>query len=303
MLQEQNANNSRATSNQLLEQLSRNSTPYSDPLSRVNWHTLNTSSYWMPEEAISLYGLPVFDQLSEEQKKALSQYEFMNFVEAGLWLENIFMTRIIRQSRNTKRPIEEQLYHLHELREEAGHSLMFLELLRRSGPLLPNTRFHKWDFTNMLARYAPFDSEAFWIAILIGEETPDRMNRFIRKHKDTICPAIYDIVTLHVLDEARHIAHARDVLQTRFMNMSRLKKKLVSPIVNYVFRQFVRAYYYPDAHIYEMAGLTPGSDWKKMAKKNPHRIRFVNQCLDSSLRSLREHGIHLTLSETAAEYR
>lgn len=287
-------------SNQLLEQLSRNSTPYNDPLSRINWDALSTSSYWMPEEAISLYGLPVFNELSEEQKKALSQYEFMNFVEAGLWLENIFMSRILRGMRKPSNSVSEQFYHLHELREEAGHSLMFYELLRRSGPLLPNTKFHKLNLTNVVARYAPFHSEAFWIAILIGEETPDRMNRFIRKHRESICPTIYDMVTLHVLDEARHIAHARDVLNTRLPPMSSWKKKLVSPLINYIFKEFVRAYYYPGAHIYEMAGLSPGGDWKKLARTNPHRIRFVNDCLGSSLRSLREHGIKLSVETSLA---
>ncbi len=280
-------------SNELLEQLSRNSTPYSDPLNRVNWDELSQGAFWLPEEAISLHGLPQFDSLPVEQRRALSQFEFLNFIEAGLWLESLFVERISRSLRRPRRDLPRLIYRLHELREEAGHSLLFLELLRRSGPLLPNTRFHRWNAANLLGRYAPYESAGFWTAVLIGEEVPDRMNRFIRKHRDQICPAVYDIVSIHIIDEARHIAHARETLEGRLAGMPGWKKQLMRPFIGKVFRQFVDAYYFPPPRVYELAGLTPGSEWAKAARSNQHRIAFVDDCLQSSLRQLRQHGLVL----------
>lgn len=280
-------------SDRLLEQLSRNSTPYHDPLDRVNWSALNQTSFWLPEEAISLYGLPVFDELPMEQRRALSHYEFMSFIEAGIWLESLFMERISRSLKKPRKRLPELIYHLHELREEAGHSLMFLELLKRSGPMLPNTRFYRYNMANMLALHAPFNSVGFWVAVLVGEEVPDRMNRFIRKHREKVCPTIYDIVSTHIIDEARHIAHARDALESQLSSMRGWQKKLVQPIIQRVFRQFIHAFYFPSPHVYELAGLSPGTDWARKARNNPHRIKFVDHCVQSSLRSLRQHGINL----------
>jgi hypothetical protein len=278
----------------LVDQLSRNSTPYQDPLVKIDWTQLDRSSFWLPEDAISLAGVPAFDSASMDQKRALSQFEFLNFVEAGIWLEGLFMNRISRNLlKNPSEPTGAKIYHMHELREETGHSLMFLELLRHSGTLVPNTRFYRLDLANLLARFAPFDSVAFWIAILIGEEVPDRLNRFIRKRREAVNPVVYDIVSIHIMDEARHIAHAKEVLDARLPTLTGWQKKTLSPLINRVFRRFVRSFYFPGPHIYELAGLTPGSEWARLAWKNPQRIKFVNSCVESSLRTLREHGLNL----------
>lgn len=278
-------------STELLEQLSRNSTPYNDPLKRVRWGELNQSSFWLPEEAVSLYGLPQYEQLPVEQRRALSQFEFLNFIEAGLWLESIFIERIARSLKRPRKNLPRLIYLLHELREEAGHSLLFLDLLRRSGPLLPNTRFHRLNMANLVGRYAPFDSAGFWAAVLIGEEVPDRLNRFIRKHRDEVCPAVYEIVSIHVIDEARHIAHARETVESKLATMPGWQKRLLRTVVTRVVRQFINAYYFPGPRVYELAGLTPGVDWAKAARRNPHRKAFVENCLQSSLRLLKTHGL------------
>jgi hypothetical protein len=281
------------TQSELLEQLSRNSTPYHDPLTRVAWDKLSLDEFWLPEEALTLYGLPEYDALTHEQKLALSHYEFLNFIEGALWLESIFMERISRSMAHLGDNLGRAIYRLHELREEAGHSLMFLELIRRSRLPAPRSAFNRLNLANLLGRHAPFDSAAFWIAVLIGEEVPDRMNRLIRKHRDGICPTCYDMITVHIIDEARHIAHARESLEGQISELSAWQKRLYRPVMNRVFRQFVHAFYFPGPKVYELAGLTPGKKWAKLARNNPARIRFVDECVSSALRLLRQHGLHL----------
>jgi len=280
-------------SERLLDQLSRNSTPHLDPLARVNWEGLDQDAFWLPEAAISLYGLPQYADLSLSQRKALSRFEFLNFIEAGLWLESLFMKRIGRSLSQPRRRLPELIYHLHELREEAGHSLMFLELIRRTAPELPNDHFYRWNLANVMAHFAPFESIAFWVAVLCGEEVPDRMNRFIRKHRQEICPSVYDIVSIHIMDEARHIAHARDTIEQRLSVTPAWQKRLMRPVINRVFRQFVQTFYFPTQAIYELAGLDPNENWPCLARANPHRIAFVDQCVTSSLRILRDNGLRL----------
>ncbi|OOG22675.1 hypothetical protein B1C78_14715 [Thioalkalivibrio denitrificans] len=279
---------------ELLEQLSRNSTPYLDPLARVNWDALTLESFWLPERALSLYGREEYRELPLDRRQALSQYEFINFIEGALWLESLFMERISRSMGRLDMDLPCATYRLHELREEAGHSLMFLELMRRSRLPMPRTRFRRFNLANLLGRFAPYDSSAFWIAVLIGEEVPDRMNRLIRKHRDEICPAVHDMITVHVIDEARHIAHARETLGSAVARLSPLRRAIYRPVMNTVFRQFVNAFYFPPPRVYELAGLSDGRHWARLARGNPERIRFVDQCVASALHVLEEHGLKLS---------
>jgi hypothetical protein len=281
------------TQSQLLEQLSRNSIPYHDPLTRVDWERLDLDTPWLPQQALSLYGTPEFEDLPAPRRLALSHYEFLNFIEGALWLEGLFMERISRSMWRIDGDVSRAAYRLHELREEAGHSLMFLELMRRSKLSLPGTRFARFNLANLLARHAPFHSAAFWVAVLIGEEVPDRMNRLIRKHRAEICPTIYDMVTLHIIDEARHIAHARESLEARVAGLSQLRLRLYRPFINRVFRQFVQAFYFPAPKVYELAGLEDGGGWARLARDNPERRRFVDDCVAPALRQLASLGLHL----------
>lgn len=278
---------------ELLEQLSRNSSPYADPLLRVHWDQLSLDDWWLPEEAISLYGLPEYAALSAEQKLSLSHHEFINFIEGALWLESLFMERIARSMKYLGRDLARATYRLHELREEAGHSLMFLELMRRSRLPMPRTRFSRANLANVLGRHAPIHSTAFWVAVMIGEEVPDRMNRLIRKHRDNINPVIYDMITIHIIDEARHMAHARESLEDYIQDMPKWQRKLFQPVINRVFKQFVDAFYFPPAKVYELAGLDNGAKYRKLAHKNPHHVDFVDQCVASALGILRQYDLNL----------
>lgn len=277
----------------LTEQLNKSSNPYRDPLSRIEWPKLDLDDWWLPESAISLFGIPAYSRLPVSQRKRLSQYEFINFIEKAIWLEGIFMERI---SRSLSAPLynpEETLYRLHELREEAGHSLMFVELLRKSGLAIDHAAFTRPRLATWVGKFAPYHSAAFWIAVLIGEQVPDHMNRYIRKHRQVISPVIYDIITLHAIDEARHIVHARETLEHCLPITIRLPS-MYMPLLNRIFRQFVEAFYFPSAALYKMAGLDQADIWVKRAHANHHRIAFVNECVASTMRQFADKGLPIS---------
>jgi len=277
----------------LHDQLSRNSTPYHDPLKNVHWNELDKEQFWLPEEAISLFGTPEYDKLPLNQKKCLSQVEFVNFIEAGLWLESLFMERIGRSVRQDRQHLSELIYHLHELREEAGHSLMFLELIKLSGLNVPNKHFNRLNVANLFAKFAPFNSAMFWVAVLVGEEVPDRMNRYIRKNRGAVCPPITDIVSIHIHDEARHIAHAKTMITNKLSGFSNSKTRLISVLINKMFNDFVLAYYYPPQSIYVAAGLDKNKNWQSIAQKNQHRQTFVKNSIRPTLDTINAQGVDL----------
>lgn len=269
-------------------QLARHSTPYRDPIARVNWERLSRNAFWLPEPAISLYGTPEYAALPLDIRHALSHYEFARFLDAGVWLESLFLERLAKAAHTG--PMETRVYHLHELREEAGHSLMFLEFFARSG--LRDTIFlqqYDWLLTR-LGRQLPFRSTLFWGAILLGEEVPDRLNRYIRLHAEGVCPVAVELSVLHSTDEARHISYGRDILKARLDASGSTTRRIFAAVLSMLLKRFVTTFYYPPESLYREAGL-PDGPWAARARANGTRRLFVAHCLGPTVTRLRGLGL------------
>lgn len=272
-----------------LNHLSANSAEYRDPLTQLPWHALTLADFWLPPSALSLAGLVEFEQQSEVVQRRLSQYEFIHFIQAGLWLEGIFIERLSRSLYRSESQAE-MAYSLHEIREESGHSLMFLKLMQQSGLHLPTNSFQRPWLADWLSRHASVNSSLFWLAVVIGEEIPDGLNRHVQNHRQCINPLIANMCRLHIIDEARHIAHSRRTLEQRLTNASLFKRYALSWIAHTLLKQFVGAFYLPSPAIYELAGLSPGVKWQKLAQQNPSRHQFLDQCTRPTLHRLALSG-------------
>lgn len=224
----------------------------------------------------------------------LSHYEFLSFIEAGLWLEGMFMERIARSMRQDICNHAVLKYRLHELREEAGHSLMFLELMERSGLSIPYRRHSRLRLANLFGRHAPLESLGFWMATVIGEDIPDRLNRYIRHDSREVCPVIVEMSTLH-LDEARHITYAHEMVESRLAWLRDWQCPLLRPLLRRLFRQFIDVFYYPDARLYELAGLYPGKKWVEHARGSAYRREFIHHCLQPTLEIFRQREFSLRM--------
>lgn len=272
----------------LLRQLSENSRRYRDPLTAIEWTRLAASDFWLPEPALSLYGLPEYDMLAVDVRRRLSQYEFINVMHAGLWLERVFMQRVSRRLSVELAPAAYE-YFLHEMREEAGHSLMFLRAIEQSGLEVPAGAWRPPRLADWLARRAPAGSALFWAATVIAEDVPDKFNRYVRAGEG-INPVVREICTLHCVDEARHIAAARLQLETVLLGLPGIAVKLLDPLVRLLFRQYVRVFYTPPARFYELAGLPHGERWRRLALANPARQAFIIERLAPTVRMLENYG-------------
>lgn len=278
----------------LLAQLNATSEAYRDPLGELDWTRLSLVEWWLPPSAVSLAGLPEFEALPEATRKRLSQLEFVHFLHTGLWLERIFMERLAAALQRTDSPLD-YAAHLHEIREEAGHSLMFLKLMQQSGLHLPARAFRVPKLANFIGRHAPTDSALFWLAVTIGEELPDKFNRRIRAAGDEINPTVMRMCMLHMIDEARHIARARSVLEHGLDSLGPVRRTLLAPVVSTLLGQFARTLFVPRPEIYELAGLAPGARWREAARRNPQRLEFMRQCVEPTLTLLQAHGLGIHL--------
>lgn len=275
----------------LLRQLSENSQRYRDPLAAVDWTRLDREAFWLPEPALSLYGLAAWDDLALDVRRRLSQYEFINVMHAGLWLERVFMQRLTRRL-SSRLASAEYEYFLHEMREESGHSLMFLRAIEASGLPVPAEAWRPPVLADWLARRAPAGGVLFWAATVVAEDVPDKFNRHLRA-LDGINPAVRDICTVHCIDEARHIAAARAQLEAALQDRPRALPLLLSPLLRLLVRQYARVFYVPPARFYELSGLPHGERWRRMALRNPARQAFVRERLAPTLHLLESCGFRL----------
>jgi hypothetical protein len=274
----------------LLRQLSENSTPYRDPLAAVNWSQLDAGNAWLPEHALSLYGVPGFGELAAAVRQRLSQLEFVHVMHCGLWLESIFLQRMSRRLRPGLPRAEHEIL-LHELREEAGHSLMFLRAIEAAGLSLSARSWRAPRAPYALGRWVPAGSALFSLALFIGEDVSDKFNRYLRVQAEGVNPAVRQICTLHVADEARHIVLARRMLEARLTGAGPVQRRFLAWAAERLLRQMTGTFYFPPADFYERAGLACAPAWRKAALRNPVRWRFAHERLAPTMRTLQSYGL------------
>jgi hypothetical protein len=260
----------------LLSRLNASSVPYVDPLSRLRWEHVDTDAWWLPPAALSLAGEGAFEALPLEARRRLSHYEFAYLLETGAWLESVFMERLSGALRREQEPDVRARY-LHEIREEAGHSLMFIELLGRAGIRIPAEARPRDPVGLLVGRLLPLPGALYWTVAAIGEELGDRLTRMVPHGVEdaTMSAVVYHMARLHVRDEALHIAHTRAACAAATRRLPALRRALASPLVAAAIDRFARRLYYPPRALYAAAGLPQAVDWRGLARANPVRREFV----------------------------
>jgi hypothetical protein len=265
---------------------------YRDPLTLIDWAQLDMAGAWLPQTALSLHGLPEFAAAGDEVKRRLSRYEFINVMYCGIWLESIFLQRVSRLLQPDM-PRAENAHLLHELREETGHSLMFLHAIGAAGVELPQGSWRAPRAAAILGRFAPAGSALFWLAMLIGEHVSDSLNRHVCGTAGDVNPAVRQICMLHVADEARHIKHAHGMLAATLSASGAARRVFLSTAARVLLWQMTSVFYYPPSGFYVLAGLPRETDWRALALRNPARRRFVAQQLAPTLQLLQSFDLDL----------
>src|SRR4051794_22449495 len=82
------------TAERLLGSSSRNSY---DPDLDIDWAApIEGDGAFLPFERVSLYGTPLWDELTHEQRVTLSKHELASVAGTGLWFEIILMQMLAR---------------------------------------------------------------------------------------------------------------------------------------------------------------------------------------------------------------
>ncbi len=264
--------------------------PYRDPVTAIALETLDPALPWLPDDLVSLAGLPEWAALSPAERRRLSQAEFLAMADLGLWLESHLLGHLGRAApRSFAGGARGYAMELEELREEAGHSLMFLKLFDNASATLPRIRPRRPLLAAAFARLVPTGSGLFWAAVLIGETVAVELTRRIR-HSPALPRAVGEIAALHLADEVRHVALARRRLaETLPARPHPLAGALLRPLT----RQFLAACFHPAPALYRTAGLARPEALACAVRRNPARATLARACLAPASRFLARRGLEI----------
>jgi hypothetical protein len=128
----------------------------------------------------------------------------------------------------------------------------------------------------------------------MGEDISDKCNRYLRQcGSGQINPLIRQMCTLHIVDEARHVAYAREQLQIHLARAGALRRCWLNLALDLMLRQFALRFYFPAAEFYELAGLARGAWWRRAARTDPQRRAFVRERMAPTVRMLERYGFRV----------
>jgi len=236
------------------------------PIVDIDWDApLDPDKFYLPPKTVSLYGTPLWDDMSRAQQIDLSRQELVNTMSAGIWFENMLNQALLRKMIHQDPTARATHYALTELGDETRHMVMFGKAIERVGAKPMQPRLYQRMIINALP--LAFRDSLLWMAALIGEEIFDSLQRQMMDDPD-LQPMVQRLMRIHVTEEARHIQFARDGLRKRAPHMRRINKLWVANIngIGGVFFQYLFTHPAP----YRRAGLDP-QEARRAARRSPHR--------------------------------
>lgn len=143
-----------------------------------------------------------------EQRSLLGLYRVAAFLKIGIEFETVLAHGLLNFASTLANGNPAFRYVYHEISEEAQHSLMFQELINRSGMDVPSSPETVGKLYDQMAQAEP---AMLFLAALAGEEVFDHWQRRILADA-AAPPLLMTIARIHIAEEARHLSFARALL-------------------------------------------------------------------------------------------
>jgi hypothetical protein len=224
-----------------------------DPDVDLDWEAPEVPGLWaMRPERMSLYGTPLWDRLTEEQRIELSKHEIASVASVGLWFEILLMQLLLKDVYRSDPTDPRTHFALTEIADECRHSTMFGRSIGRFGVPAYGPRPQ----VRRLAKIFPLISRGAgaYASILIGEEPVDRWQRE-QMNDERIQPMVRMISRIHVMEEARHVTFAREELEKAVARMGRTERLVQQSLTAQSAFVMMRSLVHPD--VYAAVGIDP----------------------------------------------
>ncbi|NGY66206.1 diiron oxygenase [Lentzea sp. NEAU-D13] len=257
-----------------------------DPEVDIDWSApLVDGLFYIPEQRISLYGTPLYDSLTHEQRIELSKHELASIASVGLWFELLLMQMLVKVVYNTDPTSRHAQYALTEVADECRHSTMFARLVERIGcpPYGPVRATHRLGKLLPTIGYGP----AMYGSILVAEEILDRLQREAM-NDETVQPIVRMVNRIHVLEEARHVRFAREELLRGMGELKAYELPYQKWLVGYVSMMITRTIINPA--VYAAVGLDV-REAHRQALRNPRFQETIRWSGERIMSFLNEAGL------------
>ena len=180
-------------------------------------------------------------------------------------------------------------YAYHELIEEGQHSLMFQELVNRSG--LEARGLSRLDAFG--ARFVPrlgvTFPELFFLFVLGGEAPIDHVQRRALEKRE-LHPLLRLIMRIHVTEEARHLAFAKSLLAERVPRLGRMRRFQLQVRTPLVLAASARSMLVPPAELVETYAI-PRAVLRRAYRDYPRHRAGVIESIESVRALCRRIGL------------
>ena len=224
-----------------------------DPDIDLDWEAPEVPGLWaMQPERMSLYGTPLWDRLTEDQRIELSKHEVASVASVGLWFEILLMQLLLKDVYRSDPTDPRTHFALTEIADECRHSTMFGRSIGRFGVPAYGPRPH----IRRLAKVFPLISRGAgaYASILIGEEPVDRWQR-AQMNDERIQPMVRMVSRIHVMEEARHVTFAREELEKAVSRMGRTERLVQQSLTAQAAYVMMRSLVHPE--VYAAVGIDP----------------------------------------------
>lgn len=235
------------------------------PAVDLDWESpVDPDKFFLPPTVVSLYGTPMWAEMTREQQIELSRQELINLLSAGVWFENILNQALLRELMHADPTSSTSHYSLTELGDETRHMVMLGRTIRHIGGRAVRPRRYQRMIINTLPLV--FRGPVLWVAALVGEEIFDALQREILDDPE-LQPIVRRVMRIHVTEEARHIQFARDGARRAVPTLRPISRYLLATIHG-AGGPFYR-YLFTSPAPYRRAGLdVPRA--RREAKSNPY---------------------------------
>lgn len=257
-----------------------------DPITEVDWETpLDETQHGASPEWSTLFGTAYWEEMTEAQRAALTRQEAASVASTGIWFEMILQQMVLRDIYTADPTSPKFQWALTEIADECRHSVMFARGAAKLGAPAYKPRRIVVELGRLFKTTAW--GEAAYTAILVAEEVLDVMQRdWMRDER--VAPFVRTINNIHVVEESRHMAFARDEVRQRMARAGWLRRQysaLVTSIASYF---IVSSMVNPK--VYENAGLD-GARARREARSNEHHEAMLRSSCSGLMDFLPEVGL------------
>jgi hypothetical protein len=242
--------------------------------------------------------LPSFDPLGAtewyrsqpvEVRSRVALYRVASYMKTGWHFENLLQRGLLARAMQLPDGSPEFRYIHHELIEESQHTLMFQELVNRSGlPVRGMPAVVRIPAAAMVIPTARTLPMAFFVGVIGGEDPIDFVQRAALK--DGIAhPLIERIMRIHVTEEARHLTYARHLLRLEVPRLGRVRRTLLALTAPLELALLARIMLLPPADMVRNCGI-PRSVVRD-AYRSPQGRRFIADSVRKSRELCAELGL------------